>query len=79
MFEESDERERRRIEESQVRAKAERTRRSMLDLLRDGPKTRLDLRAGLPGDVPLAVVNYHLTVLLDARQVVGEDGLYRLP
>lgn len=78
MFEESEERERRRIGESQVRAKAERTRRSMLDLLRDGPMSRLDLQAKMAGNVPLAVVNYHLTVLLDARQIVNEDGLYRL-
>ena len=77
MFEESEERER-RIKEAQARARAERTRRSLLELLGDGPLSRNDLRARLAEEATLAVVNYHLTVLLDARQIVSEDGLYRL-
>lgn len=78
MFEQQGERRERRIRESQARAKAEGTRRALLGLLRDGPMSRSELQARLVGNAPLSVVNYHLTVLLDAGAVVNEDGLYRL-
>jgi predicted transcriptional regulator len=77
MFEKSEGQER-RIRESQARARAEHTRRTILDLLRGGPMSRTDLQAKLAGNASLAVVNYHLGVLLDAREIVREGGLYRL-
>lgn len=78
MFEEGDAVRRRRTEEAEARARAEGTRRAMLDLLRDGPLSRVDLQAKLAENAPLSVVNYHLAVLLDAREIVSEDERYRL-
>jgi len=78
MFEGKGEGQERRIKEAQARARAERTRHALLDLLRDGPMSRVDLQARLAGNAPLSVVSYHLTVLLDAKEIVSEDGLYRL-
>lgn len=75
---ESDDGRERRITESQARARAEETRRAILDLLRDGPMSSMDLRAKLPTDASISLVNYHLTVLVNAREVVSKDGLYRL-
>jgi DNA-binding transcriptional ArsR family regulator len=77
MFEGYGEARERRIRESQARAKAEDTRRTILDLLRDGPMTRAELRAKLGESTSLSLLNYHLTVLLDARQIASEGGLYR--
>jgi len=79
MFEESDAGRQRRIAESRARARAEGTRRALLHLLRGGPLSSVDLRAGLAGDAPISVVNYHLAVLVDGKEIVNENGLYRLP
>ena len=78
MFEESEAEQSRRITELQARARAEATRRAMLDLLRDGPRSSAGLRAKLGGDASITVVNYHLAVLLNDRAVVREGDLYRL-
>jgi hypothetical protein len=40
--------------------------------------SRGDLQAKLAGNATLSVVNYHLKVLLEAREIVSENGLYRL-
>jgi predicted transcriptional regulator len=79
MFEESDEGQQRRTAESEARARAESTRRSMIALLRDGPMNSIDLRAKLATDASISVVNYHLAVLVDGEEIVNEEGLYRLP
>lgn len=75
----SDEARSRRITESQARTKAEETRQAMLTLLRQGPLSSAELRAKLPGDTPMSVVNYHLSVLVSAGEVAVADDLYRLP
>lgn len=78
MFEEDNERRERRLAELRVRARAESTRRAMLELLREGPMSSDQLRARLPSDATIPVVNYHLGVLVDGKEVVHEDGIYRL-
>lgn len=78
MFEDQGEGQARRNKESRARAKADATRRALLDLLRSGPMTNADLRGRLASDAPISVVNYHLSVLVQAGEVVNEDGLYRL-
>jgi predicted transcriptional regulator len=78
MFEESDAGHRRRDREARARAKAEATRRALLDLLREGPMSGRELRTRLAADASVSVVNYHLAVLVSDREVVAEDGLYRL-
>lgn len=75
----SDEARSRRITESQARIKAEGTRQAIVDLLRQGALSSAELRARLAGGTPMSVVNYHLSVLVNAGEVVGDDGLYRLP
>lgn len=77
--EQGDERRERRIKEVQARTKAEKTRRAMLDLLRQGPLSTAELRAKLPGEVTVSVANYHLGVLVSAGEIVAAgDDLYRL-
>lgn len=78
MYQEDDDRQERRIAEARVRARAETTRRALLDLLREGPMSSDDLRARLAGDASISVVNYHLGVLLDSKEILSEDGIYRL-
>jgi DNA-binding transcriptional ArsR family regulator/uncharacterized protein YndB with AHSA1/START domain len=51
------------------RALADPTRRALLDLLRDGPRTTGDLAGAFPGVTRYAVMK-HLTVLADAGLVV---------
>jgi DNA-binding transcriptional ArsR family regulator len=78
MFEKNEGGRSRRIAETQARARAEGTRRAMLDLLREGPMSGVDLRARLAEDAPISVVNYHLAVLESDREIVSENGIYRL-
>lgn len=78
MFEEQGEGRRRRIREAQARSRSAATRRAMLELLREGPLSRAEVRAGLVGNPALSVVNYHLSVLVSEGDVVGERGRFRL-
>lgn len=78
MFDESDAEQERRVTEAQARARAEATRSAMLEVLREGPMSRADLRARLGEDAPVSVVNYHLAVLVNDREIVNEEGVYRL-
>jgi predicted transcriptional regulator len=78
IFEQGDDGRQRRIAESRARARADETRRAMLDLLREGPMSSDELRARLASDASISVVNYHLGVLVDDKAIVNEDGLYRL-
>ncbi len=75
----SDEARSRRITESQARARSADTRQAMLDLLREGPMSSVELRARLADETPMSVVNYHLNVLVNAGEVVDDGDLYRLP
>ena len=78
MFEEDGAGKRRQIKESQARRRAERARRAMLALLRDGPLSSAEMRSRLGGEVSLSVVNYHLSVLVSDGEVLNEGGTYRL-
>lgn len=78
MCEEKGEEPERRIKEARARTRAAHTRRAMLALLRRGPMSGAELRAALPGELSMAVVNYHLSVLAGDGEVVNESGVYRL-
>lgn len=80
MFEgKGEERGRRGEAESAARTRAEQTRQTMLELLREGPLKSVDLRARLDPDTSISVVNYHLSVLVSEGKVVSAGDLYRLP
>lgn len=69
----------RRIEGARQRVPDSEVRTNLLETLSEGEElSARDLRAKLPGDPPLSVVNYHLLVLGEAETVECVGGLYRL-
>jgi predicted transcriptional regulator len=77
MYEDDEARER-RINQRKATARAHEVRQAILDALSDGGDfSASEIRSRFDGAQPLSVIHYHLTVLLEAKEVECVGGLYR--